>query len=222
MKLRTVAYILTSLLLLALSVPCLGQEVLNPSKIQAKGARKHPSLGLPRRLDGKADNAVWYKDGVWFGADSLKAQPHWCMTKVEESHDEGILTPVYDFCGSWASEKPKSAVDVVYGPFNGGWYFAICKKTRSGLGWKTIAFIIPEGGISEGKRIWDYSLSVNLLEFFIGYNLFPDLPRRLQESIEEMTAYEHLCPFQEYDNSPLYEPDRELDYDWEEDAREIM
>lgn len=217
---RRAVYILTSVLLLVLSIPSFGQEVLNPSKIQARWTRKHPSLGLPQRLDGRTDNAIWYDKGMWCGADSLKGQAFWTMPEVTDAIDDGPFAAVYAICESWALEKPKSAVDVVYGPYRNGRYFALCKKTRRGLGWKTIAFVIPEGGIDAGKSVWDYSLSVNLLEFFIGYNLFPKLPRQLQETIEEMTAYEHLCPFQEYVNSPIYEQDREVDYEWEEDIRE--
>lgn len=216
------SYMLTSILLLVLSIPSLGQEVLNPSKVQPRGTRKHPAFGLPQRLDGRTDNAVWYNKGMWCGADSLQGQVFWTMTEVTDAKYDGPFAAVYDFCKSWALERPKSAIDVVYGPYRNGWYFALCKKTRRGLGWKTIAFVIPAGGIPAGKSVWDYSLSVNLLEFFIGYNLFPKLPRHLQETIEEMTAYEHLCPFQEYDNSPFYEFDREVDYDWEGDVRERM
>ncbi|MGN0191759.1 MAG: hypothetical protein ACI39U_08910 [Candidatus Cryptobacteroides sp.] len=205
-----------------MSVPALAQETLSPAKIQARGARKHPSLGLTQRLDGRTDPAVWYDAGSWYGADSLNARPFWTMDKVSEPTDKEKLMPVSDFCVTWASEKPEAAVDIVYGPYRRGWYFAICKKIDDGLGWKSIAFVIPEDGIQDGKRIWDYSLSVNLLEYFIGYNLFPGLPRNLQERIEEMTAYEHLCSFQEYDLSPLYEPDYESDRDWEDDLREIM
>ncbi len=219
---RRATYILTSLLMLVMSITSLGQEVLNPSNVHARGTRKHPALGLPQRLDGRTDNVVWYDKGMWCGADSLKGQVFWTMTEVTDAKYDGPFAAVYDFCKSWALEKPKSAVDVVYGPYRGGWYFAICKKTIRGLGWKTIAFLIAEGGIPAGKNVWDYSLSVNLLEFFIGYNLFPKLPRHLQETIEEMTAYEHLCPFQEYENSPIYAPDREVDYDWEEDMLEWM
>lgn len=222
LMLNKVAYISISLLLSAVAMPALAQEILTPAKILAKGSRKHPSLGLPLRLDGTADPVVWYDAGTWHGADSLKAEPFWNMAQVPDVRNDGRLAPILDFCEIWASEKPKGAVDVVYGLFRGGWYFAVCKKIKGYLGWKSIAFVVPEDGIPDGKQAWDYSLSVNLLEYLTGYNLFPELPRHLQELVEEMTACEHLCPFQEYDQSPLDDPDREIDFDWEDDFRDRM
>ena len=91
----------------------------------------------------------------------------------------------------------------------GGWFVAICKKTRSDLGWKSIGFVIPAGGMQPGKGIC--------------YDLFPRLPSYVQEIIEEMTATELLCPFTEFDpglNEWPDRPDREIDYDWEADYRE--
>lgn len=217
---RRAAYIL-AILIFGAAYTAAAQEVLRPARIQAKALRKQPSLGLPRRLDGQADGAVWYGSLVWQGADSMKADPFWTMAQVSEATDRGVLTPVFKLCATWASENPKQAVDVVWGPVPGGWFVAICKKTRSELGWKSIGFVVPAGGMQEGKGLWAYSRSVNWIEHQIGYNLFPKLPAHLQEIIEEMTASELLAPFQEFDPGLNERPDREIDYDWEEDYRDM-
>ena len=140
---------------------------------------------------------------------------------VSEPAQGGELTPVLQLCAKWASEKPKRAVDIVWGPYSGGWFIAICKKTQSDLGWKSIGFVIPSEGILEGKLIWDYSRSVNWIEHQIGYNLFPKLPAHMQEIIEEMTATEHLCPNSEFDPGLEEGADGEIDYDWEADYRDM-
>jgi hypothetical protein len=215
------AYLLAIWLFVALASSASAQEVLQPARIQAKASRKQPALGLPKRLDGQTDPAVWHEAGVWNGADSLKAVPFWTMAQVSEAIEKGSLTPVFQLCGKWAAEKPKKAVDLVWGPFRAGWFVAFCKKTRSDLGWKSIGFVIPAEGMLAGKRIWDYSRSVNWIENQIGYNLFPKLPMHLQEIIEEMTATELLCPYSEYDPGLDEGPDREVDYDWEADYREM-
>ena len=218
---RRLAYFLAFVLFGAVAYSAAAQEVLRPAKIQARALRRQPSLGLPRRLDGQTDPAVWFEAGAWKGADSLKADPFWTMAQVSEPTERGSLTPVLQLCSKWAVEKPKTAVDIVWGHFRGGWFVAICKKTRSDLGWKSIGFVIPAEGILAGKSIWDYSRSVNWIENQIGYNLFPKLPAHLQEIIEEMTATELLCPYSEFDPGLDEGPDREIDYDWESDYRDM-
>lgn len=217
-------YLITSVVLVLASVHfAAAQELLPPARIEAKASRKQPALGLPKRCDGQIDPAVWYESGVWKGADSLRAVPSWMMAQVSEWAEGGALTPVQQLCAKWASEKPKRAVDIVWGPYCGGWFVAVCKKTRSDLGWKSVGFVIPAEGMQPGKGIWDYSHSVNWLEGRICYDLFPRLPSYVQEIIEEMTATELLCPFTEFDpglNEWPDRPDREIDYDWEADYRE--
>lgn len=145
----------------------------------------------------------------------------------------GQLAPVFEFCRGWAGESPKGAADVVCGPLrkagqkagqaqstSGGWFAAVCKKTRSGLGWKSIAFIVPPEGIDTKRSIYDYTRSVNYLERSISYNLFPRLPSNLQEIIEEMTATELVCPYSEFDPGLDEGPDREVEYDMELDYLE--
>ena len=213
---------ITSVMLALASVHyAAAQEILQPARIQAKASRKQPALGLPKRLDGQTDPAVGYDAGMWNGADSLKAVPFWTMAQEYESAERGAFSPVLQLCLKWSLEKPKKAVDIVWGPFPGGWFVAVCKKTRSGLGWKSIGFVIPADGTPAGKSIWDYSHSINWIEHKIGYNLFPKLPAHLQEIIEEMTAAELLCPFQEFDPGLDESPDREIDYDWEADYRDM-
>lgn len=210
-------------LLLALSIPLSAQEVLSPARIQARANRRLlPSLGLPIRTDGGFDAIIRYRNERWEGSDSAQAEPGWTMLemKPESSVAPEHLGAISALCRSWAVEKPKGSVDIVYGPFRGGWFVAMCRKTQSRLGWKSIAFLIPPEGYGKGKSIYDYSHSINWLEHQIGYNLYPKLPVYLQEIIEEMTAMELLCPFQEFDPAMDERPDQEIEYDWEADIRE--
>ena len=145
----------------------------------------------------------------------------WQM-KSESPAAPGHLDAFFEFCRIWAAEKPTGTADTVYGPYLGGWFVAVCRKTRSCLGWKSLAFVIPPDGVGKDKRIYDYSHSINWLEHQIGYNLYPGLPAHLQEIIEEMTATELLCPFQEFDPGiEIERPEQEIDYDQEIDFREI-
>ena len=91
---RLLAYLLALVLLGAVAYSAAAQEVLRPAKIQARASRRQPSLGLPRRLDGQTDPAVWFEVGAWKGADSLKADPFWTMAQVSEPTEKGSLTPV--------------------------------------------------------------------------------------------------------------------------------
>lgn len=154
-----VPYLLAFLMLAVAAHSAAAQEILSPARIQARTSRRQPSLGLPKRLDGQHDPAVWF--------------------------------------------------------------VALCKKTRSDLGWKSISFVIPPEGLPAGSNIWNHSHSVNWLEHNIGYNLFPNLPPHIQDIIEEITAAELICPFQEFDPGLADTPDQEIDYDWEFDYRDI-
>lgn len=217
---RRTAYILTLFFIVSAAYSAAAQEVLRSSRIQARFSKRLPALGLPVRFDGQIDPAVWYDAGVWKGADSLRAEPFWSMHQITDEVVLNPLTPVFKLCADWASEKPKQPVDVVWGRYRGGWFVAMCKKTNSVLGWKTIGFSIPDSGIPVGKSIWLYSHSVNWVENQIGYNLFSKIPDYLQEIIEEMTATELLCSFQEFDPGLNEEPDREYDIDRDFDVRE--
>ena len=210
-------------MLLAAGASASAQEVLRASKIQAKSSRRPPSLGLPLRHDGQIDPVVWCDAGLWKGAESLKARPFWIMARTGGTYtDYMMLKPVLTLCEQWESERPKAAVEMVWGPFRDGWFVAICKKTGTGLGWKSIGFIIPREGMDPAKSIYAYSKCVNWIEHNIAYNLFPKLPAHLQEIIEEMTSFELLSPVQEFDPGLEEGPDREIDYDWEADVREAM
>ncbi len=213
--------VLIGLLLAPLTLSA--QERLKASKIQAR-ARHMPSLGLPRRADGDIDPVIRYKDGAWEGAESMKDAPHWTERLIgpESPAEPKHLAALLELCKNWAVDRPHVAAEVVYGLCREGWFLAVCKKTRTSLGWQSIAFVIPPEGPAPGKSIYSYSHSVNWLEGRIGYNLFPKLPAHLQEIIEEMTATELLCPIQEFDPGLNEEPEREIDYDWEEDVRESM
>jgi hypothetical protein len=202
-----------------------GQEVLRSSKIQARANRKNlPALGLPLLSSGEIDPAVWYKDGLWRGADSLSAPPFWVTETIDvESVVKAPLpSEIVEFCKEWAMERPQGPVHVVTGPLRGMQFVAVCTRSRSSLSWKSIGFIVPDEGLLPGKSVWDYSCSVNWIEWFIGYDLFPKLPPALQELVEEMTAAEHLCSFIEFDPLEFEEPEFEIDYEWEMDLHEIQ
>lgn len=211
-------------LLLILSSSLSAQELLSPARIRARAKGKNlPSLGLPVRLDGGHDAIVRYIQGRWEGADSVNALPRWTMCAFGPKSAALPACPgaILELCRIWAGEAPRRPVDIVYGPLGGSWYVALCKKTHSVLGWKTISFVIPPEGPEEGKSIYAYSHSVNWLERRIGYNLYPRLPAYIQEIIEEMTASELLSPHQEFDPGLDERPEQEIDYDWEADYREM-
>ena len=219
-------YIIIIFLLTMLSEFSLsGQEILRPSRIQARAVRKNlPELGLPERISGEIDPTIWYKDGCWHGADSLKASPFWITETIdiESAVKARIPSEIVDFCKEWVREKPEGPVYVVTGPVRGMQFIAVCTRSRHNLSWKSIGFIIPNSGLQPDKTVWFYSCSVNWIEWLTGYNLFPKLPSGLQELVEEMTAAEHLCPFIESDPLEHEVPDPEIDYEWEMDMHEIL
>lgn len=205
-----------SLLIFSGSAVC-GQEVLKSARIQAKANRRHlPSLGIPERISGEPYEVIWYKDKIWNGADSLKAVPRWQMTVIEQDSLDRVIFPdqVMELFQDWAVEKPVNPLFVVWGPWGDRRYIAVCKKSKGNLNWKSIGFIYPEEGMIPSKKVWDYSCSVNWIEWLTGYNLFPKLPVNLQEIVEEMTVFEHLCPFIEFDTMEIEGPEWEIDYDW--------
>ena len=202
-----------------------GQEVLRSSFIQARANRKNlPAPGLPVRADGESDPVIWYKDGCWSGADSLKAAPYWVTETIyaESVVNTKIPLEVVDFCKGWAAEKQQGPVYIVTGPVRGMQFIAVCTRSTGALSWKSIGFIMPKGAVMADKTVWYYSCSVNWIEWLTGYDLFPKLPSGLQELVEEMTAAEHLCSFNEFDPLEYEMPDPEIDYEWELDMNEIL
>lgn len=221
---HTVYIIILFILTILSEFSASGQEILRASKIQARGVRKNlPELGIPERSSGDIDQTIWYKDGLWHGADSLKATPFWITETidVESVVKTKIPSEIIDFCKVWVNEKPEGPVHVVAGPVRGMQFIAVCTRAQSSLNWKSIGFIVPKSGLKQDKSPWFYSCSVNWIEWLIGYNLFPKLPSGLQEIVEEMTAAEHLCPFIESDPLEHDTPDPEIDYEWEMDMHEI-
>ena len=197
--------------------PLSGQEILKPSRIQARAVRKNlPELGLPERSSGEIDPTIWYKDGCWHGADSLKASPFWNTETIDIESVVKTKMPseIVNFCKEWAKEKPE-------GPVHGMQFIAVCTRARSSIRWKSIGFIVPKSGVQPDKSVWFYSCSVNWIEWLTGYDLFPKLPSNLQEIVEEMTAAEHLCPFIESDPLEYEIPDPEIEFEWEMDMHEI-
>ena len=203
----------------------MGQEVLKHAKIQVKANRKHlPSLGIPEHTRDEFNGAIWYKDNIWNEADSIKAVPKWQMTVIDKESIARVTFPdqVMSLFHDWSVEKPESPLYVVWGPLGNSRYIAVCKKAKGSLNWKSIGFIYPEDGMNSEKRVWDYSCSVNWIEWLTGYDIFPKLPENLQEIVEEMTAFEHLCPFIEFDTVEIEGPELEIDYDWLDDQHEIQ
>jgi len=89
------------------------QEVLRSSRIQARANRKNlPALGVPLRVSGEIDPAVWYKEGLWRGADSLSAPPFWVTETidVESVVKTSIPSEIVRFCREWVMEKPQGPV----------------------------------------------------------------------------------------------------------------
>lgn len=217
------------IILLLMTIPAefsmSGQEVLRPSRIQSRAIRKNlPELGLPERNSGEIDPTIWYKEGCWHGADSLKAAPFWITETIDAESvvKTRIPSEIVDFCKGWGDEKPIGPVHIVSGPVRGMQFIAVCTKSSGTISWKSIGFIVPKSGLQPDKSVWFYSCSVNWIEWLTGYNLFPKLPSGLQELVEEMTAAEHLCPFIEFDPLDYELPDPEIDYEWEMDMHEIL
>lgn len=218
-------YIILLLLTFLSEVSLTGQEILKPSRIQARAVRRNlPDLGLPERTSGEIDPTIWYKDGCWHGANSLKASPFWITETIDVESVVKTKMPaeIVEFCKEWATEKPAGPVYVVTGPVRGMQFIAVCTRTRSSMSWKSIGFIVPKLGLLPDKTVWFYSCSVNWIEWLIGYDLFPKLPSALQELVEEMTAAEHLCSFNEFDPLEYDIPDYEIEYEWEMDMHEIL
>ena len=217
--------IILFLMTISSEFPLSGQEILRPSRIQARAVRKNlPKLGLPERSSGEIDPTIWYKDGCWHGADSLNSSPFWITETIDIESVVKTKMPseIIDFCKEWVKEKPEGPVHVVTGPVRGMRYIAVCSRCRSNLSWKSIGFIVPKSGLQPDKSAWFYSCSVNWIEWLTGYDLFPKLPSGLQELVEEMTAAEHLCSFNEFDPLEFELPDPEIDYEWEMDMNEIF
>jgi hypothetical protein len=225
MRRLTIYIFLLIITLISAEISLSGQEVLKSSRIQARANRKNlPALGVPLRVNGEIDPAVWYKDGLWRGADSLSAPPFWVTETidVESVVKTAIPSEIVRFCREWVMEKPQGPVHIVTGQLRDKQFIAVCTRARSSISWKSIGFIVPREGLMPGKSVWDYSCSVNWIEWFIGYDLFPKLPPALQELVEEMTAAEHLCSFNEFDPLEFEEPEFDIDYEWEMDLHEIQ
>ena len=225
MSKTTLHILLIGLLLTFVRGAVSGQEVLNPARIQARARLKNlPPLGLPLRADRRTEGSIRYKDNRWIGADSAGAAPRWTMLRLtgETASVPEIPSAVLDFCRFWMEEKPQGNTDIVYGPLRDQRFITVCKKTRGGLGWKSIGFVLPGEGPLTGEKIFDYCRCINWIEHQIGYDLYPKLPSHLQEIIEEMTATELFFPFTESLDGMGESPDRENDHDWEDDVREMM
>lgn len=146
-----------------------------------------------------------------------------------------IWKDIIDQCYGWAAEKPAGFCSVVCGPIvlSGevekgsaavpyAFFAAVCKKSPGKLGWKSVAFLLPNRpGLTGGA--FKFSQSVNLTEFQTGYNFFHKLPESIQELIEDMTVYELFCPYHEGEENMDPEMDMEpaeAEADYLDDLRE--
>ena len=204
-----------------LSMTAAAQSVLQlkEARISVRSARaRHllPHYGLPERADGQMDGFIRLHQGRWQGADTREDPPKWYALDLHPDtlRCPELLVPVWEEARKWAAEKPHSPTTVVYGPWRDGWFLALCRRTQSALGWKSIAFIVPAAGCPPGS-VYQVSASVNRIEARSGYNLFTTLPSHLQDIVEEMTSAELFSPFQEFDSQELPERDLDLEFDYE-------
>ncbi len=163
----------------------------------------------------------WNLDLASTAADKYKFRRF--IRKGERLPVENYLVRVIDECYRWAWRKPYGNTSIVVGPIYSSresrvpyaCFVAVCKKESTKglmpLGFTSVAFIIPASP-SEMKNLYDRSCSVNFVEYRTGFNLFPELPRKVQEQVEEMTAYELFCPFQEIDENDLEFLEPEFDH----------
>ena len=208
-------------------------ERLEASRVRARAGWRirmmMPSLGLPQHTDGGHDPAIFLRGKLWYGADSLKAVPRWVMWEMEpgtagaisdgigtaSSRIPAALVPFVGEFRRWCEEKPSGKVTVICGRLRSGWYVAGCRRAKTRIGWKAIAFAVPQPAETAfpGADLYSFSMSINRVESLCGYNLFPGLPPIIQEIVEEMTSAELLCPFIEYDRPEMDDPDRGIDND---------
>lgn len=153
------------------------------------------------------------------------------MTTPNPTDSDSSLAPFLAEAARWAAERPTGPVATIIGTLPDGRRFvALCKRVKTPLGWKSIGFLPPSrdgrpnlDATSSTPAVYIYSTSVNRIEHLSGYNLFPRLPSHLQEIIEEMTASELFCSFQEFDSGLNEYPDRSMDTDFEtEDHPELF
>lgn len=200
--------------------------------------------------DEESAEAIIFKEGVWTSSDPGTKMINWVIwepdpltlgnlrdrytPKLPEGvwqADSTLWKRVMDFCYDWSFEKPYGGTTIVAGPIvlkAGGLPFAhfvaVCKRTGEGLGWKSLAFLVPNHA-TDNRSLFDIACSVNVIEIKSGYNLFAKLPDGVQELIEEMTPYELFCPYHESEEGfePEFETEFESDLmDYLDDFREGM
>jgi len=200
--------------------------------------------------DYESAEAIIFKEGTWTSSDPETGMVNWVIWEPDPLTlgnlrdryvprlpegvflaDSTIWKRVIDFSYDWSFEKPYGGTTIVAGPIVLGGsdlpfahFVAVCKKTASGLGWKSLAFLVPNRE-TDFKGLYDIACSVNVIEVKSGYNLFASLPEGVQELIEEMTPYELFCPFHEVEEG--FEPEFEMDFegglmDYLDDLREGM
>lgn len=198
-----------------------------------------PFWGVPQPFAGNKEDYKMMDDCAVFRLGE-NAFPKWIAWNLDLASDipqrykfdrftpEGWEIPcreqicsVIDECYRWAWRKPYGNTSVVMGPLFSSkdlvqpyaYFVAVCKqeriKTEMPLDFTSLAYVIPVDG--EKKDVYDYALSVNAVEQHSGYNLFCKLPASVQDMVEELTDYEILCSFQEFDEDKAdsFKPERE-------------
>jgi len=200
------------------------------AKVPKKLGTYTPFWGVPVPVSGFKEDSECFGSYMAYRKDTLSLPAWFCWNldlasygkekfKTENLFPKGYkpsaqlsIRDAINECYVWAWRKPYGNTCVTAGPLylNSdkerpyAWYVAVCKKENAkgmlSLGFSSIAFIIPETADGMGS-VYQYSTSVNALEYRCGYNLFPKLPAHVQEAVEEQTTYELFCPYQEINDN---------------------
>ncbi|GEM_PF-2450407 len=150
--------------------------------------------------------------------------------KIRMNRD--LWKAVLEECWKWGWDKPAGNTTIACGPLVTAaeaqkgkdavpyeYYLVLCKKTKLGLGYKSIGFLIPNREDVQGG-IYKFSQCVNLIEHKSGYDFFHKLPENLQENVEGMTTYELYCSFIE-EEAYIDDPS-EREEDWMDAMNDYM
>lgn len=181
------------------------------------------SVWMSNPLTGIADWVCWNADLADMGGERDRFLRRCTAAKVHM--DLSLWVSVINECYKWAWSKPYGNVNIVCGPMYNtrvdgeitkesvpyAFFAVVCKKVASpkvrDTGFRSVGFVIPNNpSAKKTANVYDYSRTVNNVEYFTGYDFFPKLPASVAEVVEEMTVYELFCPFVE-DEEQAYEED---------------
>lgn len=218
------------------------KEALVQGRIPKRLRTHSPFWGVPVHISGKAEVPEEMETYILYREDSLSV-PRWINWNLDLASFgadrflpyraslprgyvpscDGNIRAAINECYKWAWRKPYGNTNITMGPLFIGtadkpyaWFVAVCKKENIGrlcpLGFSSIAFLIPESSGSS-QAIYNLGCSVNIIELHSGYNLFPKLPASVQEMVENMTACELFCPFQEIEDDVIENLTVEFEFD---------